>query len=106
MAATEDSQNETLALFKNIAALDDNEVARAILSAHNWNIERAVDAFLTRGVEGALQPPNRTGSLEFASTSDTSGTTPDASELSSAPVSGQLHASRLRNWKFGIRVNI
>jgi len=95
MAATEDSQNETLALFKNIAALDDNEVARAILSAHNWNIERAVDAFLTRGVEGALQPPNRTGSLEFASTSDTSGTTPDASELSSAPVSGQLHASRL-----------
>jgi hypothetical protein len=70
MAATEDSQNETLALFKNIAALDDNEVARAILSAHNWNIERAVDAFLTRGVEGALQPPNRTGSLEFASTSD------------------------------------
>ncbi|KAK4533300.1 hypothetical protein CCYA_CCYA16G4182 [Cyanidiococcus yangmingshanensis] len=74
MEAADRPQTESLELFKSISALDDDETARAILAAHNWNIERAIDAFLNHGVAAAQQPHEGAGGEPAASSISLGGT--------------------------------
>jgi FAS-associated factor 2 len=80
MESVEQPHEESVELFKSVAALDDDETARAILAAHNWNIERAVDAFLTHGVAAAQAAQHQTQEGPLSTPSRFGGAQPDVGE--------------------------